>query len=102
MKLYHGTTWDRAEALIEAGEYQPGHSDNPWSGGEMDGLFCSNVFEYAEQYGDIVIEIDVEDDAVDVVQACPIGPGDYGWRPEYENAIEFLVPAGVKFSARIA
>ena len=101
MILYHGTTEDRANSLVAAGTYVLGES-NAWSseGGEA-GLFCSNVYEYAEQYGSVVVEINVNDSSVLTVQECPIGPGDYGWRDEFAGAIEYLIPEGVPFSAKI-
>jgi len=103
MKLYHGTSRDKAQKLIATGRYEEGQNDNSWSavGGE-DGLFCSNIYEYAEQYGSAVIEIDVEDGLAVYIQDCPLSEDDYGWRPEFDGAIEYLIPAGITFVAKEA
>jgi len=103
MKLYHGTTYNKAEAIIDSGKYDQGYDDNPWSGTlDEGGLFCSNVIEYAEQYGSVIVEITVDDSSVEFIQDCPLDENDFGWKPEFKNAAEYLVPSGVTFTARIA
>jgi len=102
MKLYHGTSYEKAVEIIKASQFQAGYQDNPWSSlASEDGLFCSNVFEYAEQYGTTVIKIEVTDDDVLFIQDCPIDENDFGWKPEFFNAAEYLIPDGVRFSAHI-
>jgi len=104
MLLYHGTSYEKAISIIEAGHYHYSHeADNPWSStADEGGLFCSNVSKYAAQYGTTVVEIAVNADDVLFIQDCPIDEGDYGWQPEFAGASEYLIPSGVEFSAKIA
>jgi len=102
MKLYHGTNYEKAEQIIAAGQYRPGFGDNPWSAAHDEGgLFCSDVLEYAAQYGPALVEIIVDRNKVLWIQDCPIDENDYGWQPEFANAGEYLIPEGIAFTARM-
>ena len=100
MIYYHGGRMENLEKIIEAGEYKPGFNTNSYSPNNDDGgLYVSNVYEYARQYGP-VIEIEVKKTLVRKVQDCPLCPDDFGWQPAFKNAKEYMIPAGVKFVAR--
>lgn len=101
MILYHGGHRDNLQKIVDSGQYEHGHNDNPWSGeSDFGGLCCSNVIEYARQYGEAVIEIEISEDAVEYLQPCPLCPGDADWRPWMEDAHEYVIPDAVQFQAR--
>lgn len=100
MILYHGGSFENLESIIKNGCFAPGHNDNPWSGENFKGLLCSNVNEYAAQYGDYIVEITIDENDVEYVQPCPLSEGDADWKSWMENAHEYIIPAGIKFTAR--
>jgi len=102
MILYHGGKYKNLEKIIDDHCFCPGFNKNTWSGTIEEGLYCSNIYEYAAQYGDDVIEIDVADSFVEIIQNCPLSPGDHDWKAWMKDAVEYLIPTGITFEARWA
>jgi hypothetical protein len=100
--LYHGGKLDNLEKLIEEGEFKKGKNKNKWSGEDFEGLFCSNIYKYAGQYGEDIIAIEVDKEKIELIQDCPLVPGDSDWKSWMDGAFELLIPEGIKFRAKWA